>query len=99
MLFIRASLNAAKCARFVMMLGLDVMDDEESERPPTIAPPLSWAEKEERRRALWIAFCIDAYGSVSTGWPSFFDYEGVYVLSPVSSSHWLLATDAQQLLT
>lgn len=70
MLFTRAAMTSAKSVRLVQMMGLDRLDGDEDDIPPSLAPALSWAEMEERRRAFWGAFTIDAHASISTGWPS-----------------------------
>ena len=70
MRFTRAALTSAKCVRLVEMMGLDRLDGEQDQIPPTLVPPTSWVELEERRRAFWGAFAIDAHASISTGWPS-----------------------------
>jgi hypothetical protein len=63
------------------MMGLHRLDDpsDAAERlmVPTIGPPQDWTELEERRRTLWVAFCIDSHASISTGWPNAFDVNEV----------------------
>ena len=70
MLFTRAALTTAKCVRLVDMMGLDRLDAEQDDIPPTLGPATSWVETEERRRTFWGAFAIDSHASISTGWPS-----------------------------
>lgn len=70
MLFTRAAMTSAKCIRLVQMMGLDRLDGERDDLPPTLIPPTTWVEMEERRRTFWAAFSIDAHASISTGWPS-----------------------------
>lgn len=70
MLFTRAAMTSAKCIRLVQMMGLDRLDGEKDDLPPTLIPTTSWVETEERRRTFWAAFAIDSHASISTGWPS-----------------------------
>lgn len=73
--FTRAAMSSAKCIKLVQMMGLHRLDnlDSAEEAAPALGPPASWAELEERRRVFWGAFCIDAHGSISTGWPTLID--------------------------
>lgn len=70
MYFTRAALTSAKCVRLVEMMGLDRLDGEQDDIPPSLGPATSWVEIEERRRTFWGAFVIDSHASISTGWPS-----------------------------
>lgn len=70
MLFTRAAMTSAKCVRLVQMMGLDKLDGGSNNFPPSLAPPTSWTELEERRRTFWGAYCIDAHASIAAGWPS-----------------------------
>lgn len=90
MLFTRAALTTAKCVRLVHMMGLDSLDGDKDDIPPTLAPPTSWAELEERRRTFWGAYAIDSHASISTGWPSLIQCDDVsphFLLIPPTSSH------------
>lgn len=85
MLFTRAAMNTAKCVRLINMMGLEKMDDGSgSKMAPTIQPPKSWVETEERRRTFWGAFAIDAHASVSTGWPSLINSADIATRLPSS---------------
>lgn len=86
MLFTRAAMSSAKGARLVQMMGLDRLDGEQDLLPPTLEPPRSWLELEERRRVFWGIFAIDAHASISTGWPSLIRSEDVSVLMPSTTS-------------
>jgi hypothetical protein len=84
MLFTRASMSAARCVRLVHMMGLHRLDGKQGadEGPPALGPPTSWTDLEERRRTFWGAFCIDAHGSISTGWPNLIDSTDVIATRP-----------------
>ncbi len=51
---------------------------------PTLAPPQSWAELEERRRIFWAAFCVDSHASITTGWPHLIDSATITTHLPCS---------------
>ncbi|KAK1963674.1 hypothetical protein LY78DRAFT_188760 [Colletotrichum sublineola] len=73
LLFTRAAMSSAKCVRLVEMMGLHRVDGDSQEMAPTLAPPTSWVDLEERRRAFWGAYCIDCHASIATGWPTLID--------------------------
>lgn len=77
MLFTRASMSASRYVRLVQMLGLDRLDREGDDIPPTLGPITSWTELEERRRVFWGAFAIDAHASMATGWANMIKSEDV----------------------
>ncbi|KAK2003417.1 hypothetical protein LX36DRAFT_651187 [Colletotrichum falcatum] len=71
--FTRAAMSSAKCVRLVEMMGLHRIDGDNQEMAPTLAPPTSWVDLEERRRTFWGAYCIDCHASIATGWPTLID--------------------------
>jgi hypothetical protein len=80
MFFTRAGMSASRCVKLIHMMGLHRLDDDSDEgrlMSPTLAPPQSWVELEERRRCLWGVFCIDSHASISTGWPNLIDISEV----------------------
>lgn len=76
-LFTRASMTTARCVRLVHMMGLDKLDGENDDIVPTLTPPTSWVDLEERRRTFWGAYAIDCHASVSAGWPSLIQCDDV----------------------
>ena len=70
-------MSGAKCIRLVNMMGLERLDGNEDDLPPSLAPALTWVELEERRRVFWGGFTIDAHASISTGWPNLVDSNDV----------------------
>ncbi|EHK20134.1 uncharacterized protein TRIVIDRAFT_122942, partial [Trichoderma virens Gv29-8] len=84
MLYTRASMSAARCCRLVQMLALDKLDSSDDNFPATLGPPSDWIELEERRRVFWVAFSIDAQGSIATGWPSLIHPEDIMTRLPAS---------------
>ncbi|TLD33364.1 hypothetical protein PspLS_00366 [Pyricularia sp. CBS 133598] len=81
--FTRAAMSCARGIRLCHMMGLHRLDEPGylDKITPTILPPQSWVELEERRRVFWGAFIIDSHASVSTGWPS------MIIATNVPSSH------------
>lgn len=67
--FPRAWLSVGKAARLALMMGLNRLDGVGLDVKQSILPPKDWAEREERRRTFWMAFCTDRYASIGTGWP------------------------------
>ncbi|PKK49291.1 hypothetical protein CI102_5732, partial [Trichoderma harzianum] len=84
MLYTRASMSAARCCRLVQMMALDKLDITNDNGPATLVPPIDWTELEERRRVFWVAFSIDAQGSIATGWPSLIHVEDIMTRLPAS---------------
>ncbi|KAL7934443.1 hypothetical protein V8C35DRAFT_28119 [Trichoderma chlorosporum] len=84
MLFTRASMSASRYVRLVQMLGLDRLDREGDDIPPTLGPISNWTELEERRRVFWGAFAIDAHANMATGWANMIKTEDVMTRLPAS---------------
>ncbi|KAI6512870.1 hypothetical protein MCOR10_009546 [Pyricularia oryzae] len=85
--FTRAAMSCARGVKLCHMMGLHRLDEPGymDRITPTILPPQSWVELEERRRVFWGAFIIDSHASVSTGWPSMI--EPSQIATNVPSSH------------
>ena len=71
--FPRAWMSSGRSTRLATMLNLHRQDGPSLEVKQTLPPPRDWTEKEERRRTLWLAYCVDRYASVGTGWPMSLD--------------------------
>ena len=82
MYFPRAWMSVGRAARMVLMLGLNRIDGVGLDVKQCLPPPRDWAEREERRRAFWMAFCVDRYASIGTGWPMAIDERDVRALIP-----------------
>lgn len=95
MLFTRSAMTSAKCIRLVQMMGLDRLDGEQDELPPTLMPTTSWVEMEERRRTFWAAFSIDSHASISTGWPSLINSSEVTTRLPSSEQAFTTGTEEE----
>lgn len=55
------------------MLGMHRLDGPDFDLKQILLPPRDWVEKEERRRTFWMAFCMDRYSTIGTGWPMAID--------------------------
>ncbi|KAB8201632.1 fungal transcription factor regulatory middle homology region [Aspergillus parasiticus SU-1] len=84
MFFPRAWLSVGKAARLALMLGLNRLDGMGLEVKQSLPPARDWTEKEERRRVFWMAFCIDRFASVGTGWPVLIDERDVKTNLPAT---------------
>ena len=68
MYFPRAWLSAGRAVRLAQMMQLHRLDGAGLDVKQCLPPPKDWTEREERRRTFWMAFCIDRYASIGTGW-------------------------------
>ncbi|KAL6717872.1 hypothetical protein ACLMJK_003957 [Lecanora helva] len=84
MYFPRAWMSVGRAARMVLMLGLNRVDGVGMDVKQCLPPPRDFAEREERRRAFWMAFCVDRYASIGTGWPMSIDERDIMTYLPVS---------------
>ncbi|KAL4814869.1 fungal-specific transcription factor domain-containing protein [Aspergillus spinulosporus] len=84
MFFPRAWLSAGLASRLAVMLGLHRLDGEGLEVKQCLPLPRDWTEKEERRRVFWMAFNVDRYASVGTGWPTCIDERDIMTNLPAS---------------
>ena len=69
MYFPRAWMSAGRGSRMAQMMGLHRLDGAGLDVKQCLPPPKDWTEREERRRTFWMAFCVDRYSSIGTGWP------------------------------
>jgi hypothetical protein len=77
MYYPRVWLSTGRAIRLAQMIGMHRLDGLSSDLKQTLSPPRDWIEKEERRRTFWMAFCMDRYATVGTGWPVVIDEEDV----------------------
>ena len=77
MYFPRAWMSVGRAARMVLMMGLNRIDGAGLDVKQSLPPPKDWTEREERRRTFWIAYCVDRYASIGTGWPMAIDEKDV----------------------
>lgn len=89
MLFTRSTMSSARTVRLCHMMSLDRIDGDPLGLPPTLGPPLTWAELEERRRVFWGAFCFDAHASISTGWPSLIQTDDIATRLPAPEADFI----------
>lgn len=79
MYFPRAWLSTGRAVRLVQMMGLHRLDGSGLDVKQCLQPPKDWIEREERRRTFWMAFCVDRYASIGTGWPMTIEEKDVSV--------------------
>lgn len=77
MYFPRAWMSGGRAARLVLMMGLNRVDGVSGDVKQCLPPPKDWTECEERRRTFWMAYSVDRYASMSTGWPMSIDEKDV----------------------
>ncbi|KAL8727425.1 MAG: hypothetical protein Q9181_005724 [Wetmoreana brouardii] len=69
MYFPRAWSSVGRAVRLAMMIGLNRLDGIGLDVKQVLPPPRDWTDREERRRTFWMAYCVDRYASMGTGWP------------------------------
>ncbi|KAF2856322.1 C6 transcription factor-like protein Prf [Plenodomus tracheiphilus IPT5] len=84
MYFPRAWLSAGRAVRLAQMMQLHRLDGAGLDVKQCLFPPKDWTEREERRRTFWLAFAIDRYASIGTGWPMIIDERDVLTNLPAS---------------
>ncbi|KAF2691293.1 hypothetical protein K458DRAFT_69880 [Lentithecium fluviatile CBS 122367] len=84
MYFPRAWLSAGRAVRLAQMMQLHRLDGVGLDVKQCLPPPKDWTEREERRRTFWMAYCIDRYASIGTGWPMTIDERDILTNLPAS---------------
>lgn len=82
--FLQGWVHTGICVQLAYELGLDNMDDEDSNAPQN----MTWSEKEEMRRAWWLVWELDTFGSIVSSRPVMIDCMRMSVLLPVSDEQW-----------
>lgn len=77
MYFPRAWMSVGRASRMALMMGLNRVDGAGLDVKQCLPPPRDWTEREERRRTFWMAYCVDRYASIGTGWPMAIDERDV----------------------
>jgi len=84
MYFPRAWLSAGRAVRLAQMMQLHRLDGAGLDVKQCLPPPKDWTEREERRRTFWMAYCVDRYASIGTGWPMTIDERDIMTNLPAS---------------
>ncbi|KAA8894115.1 putative C6 transcription factor Prf [Sphaerosporella brunnea] len=84
MYFPRAWMSTGRAVRLAQMMGLHRLDGSGLEVKQCLPAPKDWIEREERRRTFWLAFCLDRYASIGTGWPMTIDERDILTNFPVT---------------
>ncbi|KAF2845807.1 hypothetical protein T440DRAFT_522385 [Plenodomus tracheiphilus IPT5] len=82
--FLQGWVHAGICVQLAYELGLENMDDEDSSAPQD----MTWSEREEMRRAWWLVWELDMFGSIVSSRPVMIDCMRMSVLLPVSDEQW-----------
>lgn len=88
MYFPRAWMSVGRGARMVLMMGLNRVDGLGLDVKQCLPPPRDWTEREERRRTFWMAYCVDRYASIGTGWPMTIDERDIKSHLPASEENY-----------
>ncbi|KAL8854561.1 MAG: hypothetical protein Q9221_000596 [Calogaya cf. arnoldii] len=88
MFFPRAWSSVGKAVRLAMMMGLNRVDGMGLDVKQVLPPPRDWIESEERRRTFWMAYCVDRYASMGTGWPVAVDERDVKSNLPANEQNY-----------
>ena len=75
-------MSVGRAARLALMMGLNRVDGAGLDVKKALPPARDWIELEERRRTFWMAYCVDRYASIGTGWPMAIDERDVRLLYP-----------------
>ncbi|KAL2269861.1 hypothetical protein VTJ83DRAFT_2045 [Remersonia thermophila] len=84
MYFPRAWMSTGSAVRLAQMIALHRLDGAGLDVKQCLPPPRDWTEREERRRTFWMAFCLDRFGSIGTGWPMSVDEKDILSNLPAS---------------
>lgn len=76
-------------------IGLHRLDGAGLDVKQCLPPPRDWTEREERRRTFWMAFCLDRFASIGTGWPMTIDEKDILTNLPASDDAFELSRPEQ----
>jgi len=95
MYFPRAWMSTGSGVRLSQMIGLHRLDGSGLDVKQCLPPPRDWTEREERRRTFWMAFCLDRFASIGTGWPMTIDEKDILTNLPASEEAFDLSRPEQ----
>ena len=95
MYFPRAWMSAGRACRMAQMMGLHRMDGTGLDVKQCLPPPKDWTEREERRRTFWMAFAIDRYSSIGTGWPMTIEEKDILTSLPADEEAYEMSKPAK----
>ncbi|KAL2137091.1 hypothetical protein VTI74DRAFT_9697 [Chaetomium olivicolor] len=95
MYFPRAWMSTGSGVRLSQMIGLHRLDGTGLDVKQCLPPPRDWTEREERRRTFWMAFCLDRFASIGTGWPMTFDEKDIHTNLPAPDEAFELSRPEQ----
>ncbi|RDW79297.1 fungal specific transcription factor domain-containing protein [Aspergillus mulundensis] len=88
----RAWVLAGVCVRLAYEMNLCSMDEQEEDHS---VDPSDWSYAEERRRAFWLVWEVDTFGSVMSRRPSSVNRSMMAVRLPVADAAWFADTPVQ----
>ncbi|RPB28442.1 hypothetical protein L211DRAFT_833407 [Terfezia boudieri ATCC MYA-4762] len=97
MFFPRAWMSTGRAVRLAQMMGLHRIDGQGLDVKQCLQPPKDWTEREERRRTFWLAFCVDRYASIGTGWPMTIEEKDIMTSLPSSEDSFERGRPSQSL--
>ncbi|KAL6405647.1 hypothetical protein AUP68_11027 [Ilyonectria robusta] len=83
------------CVNYAADLGLHKVDEDSAQSPVSSSGPIdakNWSSKEEKRRAWWSVWELDAFGAVSGGRPNLIDPLQARIRLPASDETWFSYT-------
>ncbi|KAK3311333.1 fungal-specific transcription factor domain-containing protein [Chaetomium strumarium] len=95
MYFPRAWMSTGSGVRLSQMIGLHRLDGAGLDVKQCLPPPRDWTEREERRRTFWMAFCLDRFASIGTGWPMTIDEKDILTNLPAADEAFELSRPDQ----
>ncbi|KAK4128339.1 hypothetical protein N657DRAFT_564118 [Parathielavia appendiculata] len=95
MYFPRAWMSTGSAVRLAQMIGVHRLDGAGLDVKQCLPPPRDWTEREERRRTFWMAFCLDRFASIGTGWPMVVDEKDILTNLPASDEAFELSRPEQ----
>ncbi|KAL8766802.1 MAG: hypothetical protein Q9209_006541 [Squamulea sp. 1 TL-2023] len=95
MFFPRAWSSVGRAVRLAMMMGLNRLDGVGLDVKQVLPPIRDWTEGEERRRTFWMAYCVDKYASMGTGWPMAVDERDIKTKLPANEENYEQSIEQQ----
>ncbi|KAL2259600.1 hypothetical protein VTK26DRAFT_6660 [Humicola hyalothermophila] len=95
MYFPRAWMSSGSAVRLSQMISLHRQDGAGLDVKQCLPQARDWTEREERRRTFWMAFCLDRFASIGTGWPMTIEEKDIMTNLPASEEAFELSRPEQ----
>jgi hypothetical protein len=86
------------CVRMAYDLGIGSIDADFIEESPDASDASRWTDKEELRRAWWLVWELDRFGSIISKRPYAIDQRRMAVKLPVSDEAWFFNTPVESVV-